>query len=143
MGVKASKQSVNISSTPKKAGLAEANGKAVDDKVVVEKVEDKPTNGEVKAVEDTNGDAKKEVEEVKAEDGEDKKESEDGEKGEEAKEGEDDADKTTGMWSVIIFGVTHDIPSLSLGSPKEKCSIINSVSGVKILPGDRSMRGTE
>ena len=93
MGAKYSKRTMEISSTPVKPGAPDANGKVADD-VTVEKVEDKvTTNGETKAVEETNGSAKKEGEEaaVKAEEaGEEKKE------GEETKEEGEEADKTTG-----------------------------------------------
>ena len=60
MGAKYSKRTMEISSTPVKPGAPDANGKVADD-VTVEKVEDKvTTNGETKAVEETNGSAKKE-----------------------------------------------------------------------------------
>ena len=93
MGAKYSKRTMEISSTPVKPGAPDANGKVADD-VTVEKVEDKvTTNGETKAVEETNGSAKKEGDEaVKAEEaGEDKKED-----GNETKEEGEEADKTTG-----------------------------------------------
>ena len=92
MGAKYSKRTMEISSTPVKPGAPDANGKVADD-VTVEKVEDKvTTNGETKAVEETNGSAKKEGDEaaVKAEEAGETKE------GDETKEEGEEADKTTG-----------------------------------------------
>ena len=69
MGAKYSKRTMEISSTPVKPGPPDSNGKVTDD-VTVEKVEDKvAANGETKAVEETNGTAKKEGDDsAKAED---------------------------------------------------------------------------
>merc|ERR1719188_936794 len=87
MGAKYSKRTMEISSTPVKLGAPDANGKVADD-VTVEKVEDKvTTNGETKAVEETNGSAKKEGD--KAEEAGETKE------GDETKEEGEEADKTT------------------------------------------------
>lgn len=92
MGVKQSKRSVDISSTPQKgaAGDAVVNGKAKEDETKAETViDEKPTNGEVK---ETNGEVKK-TEEVKEEVKEEETEKD-------TEEGEDDgaaADTTTGM----------------------------------------------
>ena len=81
MGVKGSKQSVDISSTPKKAGPdGDLNGKAVEPKII----EDTKINGD--AEKPVNGDANGEVkadEEVKKEEAGD-----DAEVKEETKEGE-------------------------------------------------------
>ena len=115
MGAKYSKRTMEISSTPVKPGAPDANGKVADD-VTVEKVEDKvTTNGETKAVEETNGSAKKEGEEaaVKAEEaGEEKKE------GEETKEEGEEADKTTGEFLVCLVNhkFSRQISNMAKGS---------------------------
>ena len=97
MGAKYSKRTMEISSTPVKPGPPDSNGKVTDD-VTVEKVEDKvAANGETKAVEETNGSAKKEGDDaVKAEEAGEKKEDAD-----ETKEEEKEADKTTGEFSMF------------------------------------------
>ena len=98
MGAKYSKRTMEISSTPVKPGPPDSNGKVTDD-VTVEKVEDKvAANGETKAVEETNGSAKKEGDDaVKAEEAGEKKEDADETKEEEEKE----ADKTTGEFTMF------------------------------------------
>ena len=98
MGVKQSKRSVDISSTPQKPGV-EVNGTAVE----AEKIENGDTAKEIKAevVQNgeatengvaTNGDAKKDTEE------EAKTEAE-----EEKKDGEEEADTTVGKFICFCF----------------------------------------
>ena len=97
MGAKYSKRTMEISSTPVKPGAPDANGKVADD-VTVEKVEDKvAANGETKAVEETNGSAKKEGEEAVKAEGEETKE------GDETKDEEKEADTTTGEFSFLAY----------------------------------------
>ena len=102
MGAKYSKRTMEISSTPVKPGAPDSNGKVADD-VTVEKVEDKvAANGETKAVEETNGTAKKEGDDaVKAEEAGEKNEADD------TKAEDSEADKTTGEFSITCSWRDH------------------------------------
>ena len=94
MGAKYSKRTMEISSTPVKPGAPDANGKVADD-VTVEKVEDKvAANGETKAVEETNGTAKKEGDDTAKTEDAGEKEADD------TKDEDQEADKTTGEFSI-------------------------------------------
>merc|ERR1712059_238883 len=107
MGIKQSKRSVDISSTPKKGG---PEVEAKEEKIVAEVIEEKPANGEAVVTEngdaktEINGDVKKEVikeivEEVEKEKGDgDSKETEEGvEKSDEKPEEKKKESKATNL----------------------------------------------
>merc|ERR1712059_89116 len=119
MGIKQSKRSVDISSTPKKGG---PEVEAKEEKIVAEVIEEKPANGEAVVTEngdaktEINGDVKKEeevkeevikeiVEEVEKEKGDgDSKETEEGvEKSDEKPEEKKKESKATNLRKKLSF----------------------------------------